>query len=577
MRQNKCLKPRRTLVRRLMLLFIALILLSAWACSLSKPSEAPEQTASTPPSPTSPSPTPVPTSKDETVVAKPAQTVTNTARPPEPTPELMPEPTLKPTPELMPEPTLEPTPELMPEPTPELMPEPTPAAASNTQAESDVLLQPVVLLQPSDLRYLGAFRLPNGDERPKTFAYGGRAMTFNPNGDPAGPADGFSGSLFIMGHARMAYGELPDGNQVGEINIPAPLQANSPAGLAQAEFIQGFHNVAAGFFTEFEELPRVGMQYLDTPATGARIHLCWGQHFEPETPIATHAWFDPANLASPNIQGTWFIGNRSFYSVNGYMLEIPADWADAYAAGRYLASGRYRDGGWSGMGPALFAYRPWLDDSGTPAAPGTHLQETTLLLYENSSNTSNIERTLNGYQHPDEWEGGAWITTSSDKSALLFVGTKGTGAKYWYGFSNPAGSEYPCVAEDFVGQFDVCRLADGTPCPPEDLTECENHPDNRGWWSSSFKAQFILYDPAELARVAAGEMKPWQPQPYAALNIDEHLFLNPAGIEPEMLGVGVQRKYRIGDVAYDRNNDLLYVLELFADETRPVVHVWRLL
>jgi hypothetical protein len=42
-----------------------------------------------------------------------------------------------------------------------------------------------------------------------------------------------------------------------------------------------------------------------------------------------------------------------------------------------------------------------------------------------------------------------------------------------------------------------------------------------------------------------------------------------------MLDTGVQRRYRIGDVTYDRDHDLLYVLELFADEARPVVHVWR--
>jgi hypothetical protein len=28
-------------------------------------------------------------------------------------------------------------------------------------------------------------------------------------------------------------------------------------------------------------------------------------------------------------------------------------------------------------------------------------------------------------------------------------------------------------------------------------------------------------------------------------------------------------------VAYDRDHDLLYVLEQFADEAKPVVHVWR--
>ena len=454
-------------------------------------------------------------------------------------------------------------------------PEPPPIETAAPTAVAAAVMD-VPLLQPADMHYLGGFRLPGGDDRPKTFAYGGSAMTFNPNGDPAGSADGFSGSLFIMGHDRMPYGELPDGNQIAEVSIPAPVQADSPGALPQAEFLQEFQNVAAGFFVEFEEIPRVGMQYLDRPATGARIHLGWGQHFEPETPTATHAWFDPANLASPNMQGTWFIGHRSFYSVNGYMLEIPSSWAETYAEGRYLGTGRYRDGGWSGMGPALFAYRPWFDDSGAPAPPGTHLEETTLLLYESSANNPNIERALTGYQHPDEWEGGAWITTSSGKSAVLFAGTKATGAKYWYGFSNPAGPEYPCVAGDFVGQFDVCRMADGEPCPPEDLTECDNHPDNRGWWSTSFNAQFILYNPAELARVALGEMEPWQPQPYAAMNIDEHLFLNPAGIEPEMLGIGVQRKGRIGDVAYDRSNDLLYALELFADDAKPVVHVWRL-
>lgn len=42
-----------------------------------------------------------------------------------------------------------------------------------------------------------------------------------------------------------------------------------------------------------------------------------------------------------------------------------------------------------------------------------------------------------------------------------------------------------------------------------------------------------------------------------------------------MLGTGGQRRYRIGDIAYDRANDLLYVLELFADSAKPVVHVWR--
>ena len=88
------------------------------------------------------------------------------------------------------------------------------------------------------------------------------------------------------------------------------------------------------------------------------------------------------------------------------------------------------------MGPTLFAYRPWLPDGSAPPS-GTHLQETALLLYENAYNTSDFVRCLAGYQHPDEWEGGAWITTPSGKSAVLFAGTKSTGAKTGTATSTP--------------------------------------------------------------------------------------------------------------------------------------------
>ncbi len=432
-------------------------------------------------------------------------------------------------------------------------------------------------LQPGDLKYLGAFRLPDDADRPRTFAYGGNALTFNPNGDPAGAGDGFSGSLFVMGHDRLPYGELPDGNQVAEVNIPVVISATDVNQLNQGVFLQEFHNVAAGFFVGLDEIPHIGMQYLDTPATGPKIHLAWGQHLQEEPPYATasHAWFDP-NLSLPNMRGAWYIGNQSLYSVNGYLLEIPTAWADQYTSGRYLGTGRFRDGGWASMGPALFAYRPWIDAGGTPAPAGTHLQETMLLLYENSTNTPNIEHCLDHYQHADEWEGGAWITTNTGKTAVLFAGTKGTGAKYWYGFINPAGPDYPCVEEELVEQFTVCRLANGTVCPDADLIECANHTSNRGWWSARFEAQFILYDPADLARVATGQAQSWEPQPYAVVDLDPHLFLNPAGVEPDMLGMGAQRRYRIGDVTFDRNHGLLYVLELFADQAKPVVHVWKI-
>jgi hypothetical protein len=42
------------------------------------------------------------------------------------------------------------------------------------------------------------------------------------------------------------------------------------------------------------------------------------------------------------------------------------------------------------------------------------------------------------------------------------------------------------------------------------------------------------------------------------------------------LGWGDQRHNRIGDVAYDRENSILYVRELYADDAKPIVHVWQI-
>ena len=433
---------------------------------------------------------------------------------------------------------------------------------------------PAGRIAPADLFYLGAFRLPAGGERPLTFEYGGNAMTFRPGGDPGGGGDGFPGSLFVSGHDRMPYGELPDGSRVAEVAIPAPVVSRDLEALPVARLLQPLTDVTGGLFAGIDEIPRLGMQFLDRPETGPRIHLAWGEHLPPPPFRATHAWFEP-DLSAPRPRGAWFLEGLSPWEGNGYLLEIPEAWANAHASGRVLGAGRYRDGGMAGMGPALFAYRPWLDAAGTPAAPGATLPVTPLLRYASTLETEKIERCLVGTQHCDAWEGAAWLTTDSGKSAVLFAGTKGVDARFWYGFLNPAGPDLPCVAGDFVNEYTTCRLADGTPCAASEMVECAGHTSSRGWWSSRFASRLLLYDPDDLARVASGEAEPWEPQPYAHLDVDPLLYLNPSGVDLADIGPGVQQRFRLGDVTFDRASGLLYLLELFADGARPVVHVFR--
>ena len=77
--------------------------------------------------------------------------------------------------------------------------------------------------------------------------------------------------------------------------------------------------------------------------------------------------------------------------------------------------------------------------------------------------------------------------------------------------------------------------------------------------------QIIFYNPADLAAVARGEAEPWQPQPYAVMNIDEYLHRIESG----------QQLHHVDAAAFDRDRGLLYVFEPLVDEEKPLVHVWK--
>lgn len=402
------------------------------------------------------------------------------------------------------------------------------------------------LLQPKNLEYLGAFRLP---EEPQEFGWGysGYAMTYYPLGDPDGAADGTPGSLFILGHDQTQL--------VAEVSIPAPVLSESkdPAELNTAQTLQDFQEISGGMFGELE-IARAGLEYLppqDDQQSG-KLYFCWGQHFQFE-PTASHGWSE-LDLAAPAPKGPWLVGEYSNYTTNDYLFEIPEDWAARYAPGMRLATGRFRDGSWGGLGPALYAIAPWFE--GNPPPPGATLQLVApLLLYgENIPAVPEIsvaeDHRMLGYSEPDEWSGGAWLTLGQ-RSAMVLVGTKAVG-KSWYGFSN--GVEYPISGD-----------------PDEEYPEVPAWPhDERGWWSEDISAQILFFDPAELGAVALGETESWEPQPYAIMTLDDFLF--DPGFDYER-----GKRYLLGAAAFDRQNGLLYIVERMADENeRSLIHAFLL-
>jgi len=377
-------------------------------------------------------------------------------------------------------------------------------------------------LHPQDFNYLGAFRLPGGISMVKSWNYGGSSMTYYPLGDPTGPDDGHPGSIYATGHAWE--------HQVSEICIPTPINSVSKNihDLPIAATLQPFRDILN---VSHLEIPRTGLAYLPTQGsqTTDKIYFCWGYHMQEEPPDLTHGWCE-LNLSNPQIARGWYLTGHPIYvrnmSVNDYMFEIPRQWASANTNSKLLATGRYRDGGWSGQGPSLFAISPWAQ--GNPPPSGVGLQNIPLLLY--TSSYEGETNTMVNYHHSDEWSGGAWIT-AGNKSAVIFAGTKGYG-NCWYG--DPNG---PCI-------------------------NC----DNRGWWSDEFRGEIIFYDPNELAAVANGSMQTYEPQPYASLNIDSFLFHIDS---PQQL-------FHVGAICFDRQRGYLYVFQPFADGEKPIIHVWHI-
>lgn len=375
-------------------------------------------------------------------------------------------------------------------------------------------------LSPNALQYLGAFRLPQeGETEQQSFEYSGEAMAYCSSGNNG------AGSLYVTGHNWYTY--------VAEVTIPQPIRSKNMDELEVAKMIQPLTDIRNHNFDRWElEIPRVGLEVIDN-----QLYFCWGAHYQEQQSWGTHG-VTSLNLKTPSTQKACLIDGRN-YSTNDYMFEIPSDWAQQYLPGRDIACGRFRDGGWSGMGPSMYAVS-------THAIKNADMDEQVdslpLILYDDTYEGKSSARML-GYSHADSWAGGAWITTD-EGSAVAFAGTHGFGDT-WYGFAN--GVVWPTEGDNTI------------------YPQVPGYPYNeRGWWNTDFRACLIMYDIHHLAQVANGTLDSSEIQPYAVVDLTEYMFVERKDTEMQY----------IGGVAYDREYGRLYIQELFADGDRPIVHVF---
>jgi hypothetical protein len=391
-------------------------------------------------------------------------------------------------------------------------------------------------LDPTSLVYQGAFLYPEGDE----WAYSGHALTYYPAGDPAGPDDGYPGSLYAAGHKQF--------DLVGEMAIPTPVISRSIDDLPRASVLQPLTDITGGWkdnctYAEgclYREVD--GLEYL--PVIDK---IVWNLRDWYNT-----AGYDQDSLgwSNPDLtgaQGVWHIGSRPsaddlFHNAKAcnYLFQAPQDFADRYLGGKGLIAGNHREAGALGgaQGPTLYALAPWQD--GSPPATGQNLDALALLYYPEVYECvwlaeGKINETpapglcyLPGYRAADDWGGGAWVESGAGAAILIF-GRVGLG-------------------DNCYGPAERCS---GDPCSP-----------SSGYHAYPYEPQILFYDPAALADVVAGTREPWEVLPYTVYRpMDEVLD---------------QECAWLGAAAHDRERGLLYVAEQEAGPWgETVVHVWK--
>ncbi len=386
------------------------------------------------------------------------------------------------------------------------------------------------MITPGNFEYVGAIRPPHIQQNGTTFAYGGWAVAYRPDGDPNGPDDGFPGSLFLLGHQEH--------QKVAELSIPAPVNSRMKRAddLPVMDILQPFSDITDGLLEEMTAGSSEHFHLGGMVVTNKLLHWTMHKYYNVENIDYPSHGTSGLDLRTSIAEGLWHLGPMNtgrpeFHSYKhaGYIFEIPKNEADRWFGGKNLISGLQISTGLqaSSQGPAMFAYA-------LPPQPLPHnasIDATPLVWYS-------MHEPLAGHHPADRWAGGAWLTLGN-KQAVIVIGRKALGDIY-YGEARP-----------------------------QDCTS------DKGYHGPPYEAQIVFYSPASLIHAAHGKLqsaglKPWLRWDgnFDGGGLNQYLF-------------DTCNKY-IGGMAYDRERNLLYIVQIDAGktsdndfETVPVVHVFR--
>jgi len=392
-----------------------------------------------------------------------------------------------------------------------------------------VAATPQALLQPSDLVYQGAFRVPGGaagDPHGNGFGYVDSGLAYNPA----------KNSLFLNGHI---YWQL-----TGEISIPAVVNSTSLTSLKTASLLQPLSDITEGHLANIltggaaTRSPRMGGLLV---SNGKLLGTSYEYYDANNQARLSHFTSGLTLTQAGDFAGMYQVGPATHTGfLSGYMVPIPAAWQSAFGGPALTGNCCIGITSRTSWGPAASVFDPARLGTTTPLAV------TPLVEYPS---TNPLVRYVDGiantlFEEGDTVTGLVW---PEGTRSVLFVGTHGTGP-FCYGSGTPDPNlDHTLVPGSTVNHYcyDPVYTAKGS----------HSYPYAHYVWA---------YDANDLLSVKQGRLQPWAVKPYATWTL------------PELARWSVPKGYAgVQGAAYDPMTKRLFISTKKSDGTAPVIHVFK--
>lgn len=372
------------------------------------------------------------------------------------------------------------------------------------------------LLQAEDLKYAGAFRLPNSLTDQTSFSYGGTALTYYPAHN----------SLLLIGHdwfqraAEINIARFTIGDNLIDLDTATIRQPLTDVLQGQIDRIGTYTKKVGGMLPWNNTLIVSAYLYYDGGGAQVLSHFLTGLDF--------------ANLGP--LKGPYQVGNDRSGFVSGYMTPIPVEWQAAFGGPALTGNCCLSVISRTSYGPAVSVFNP--ADIGVKstvpakqllAYPGDHPN---LGRYDAQGNGFNGSTKMGGVVFPD------------GTRSVLFFGHQGIG-KYCYG--------------EGTGN----QALHGKPVPTEaGVIYCyDPATGGKGEHAYPYVHNVWAYDALDLVSVKNGRKSPWDIRPYRIWTYELPFH---------------HENHLIQGVAYDPSTRRIFVSAAHGDDSRPLIHAFVL-